>query len=153
MIFWHLDIKNENRMGIFMTAFLTVLTLLYISASNRSEGFSTDEAIQNLASLYNKDELIVTNLTVTGKSTISNLEVNGESTFNKKILAKGNIRIPKCGSIQYDNTSGTGYTLTYAGCNDGQGGHGVWGSAHSYTDPDINTAQKPAWQKVWYNWS
>ncbi|QKF94441.1 hypothetical protein QKU48_gp0983 [Fadolivirus algeromassiliense] len=148
VIFWYLDIKNENRMGIFMTASLTVLILLYTSVSNNLEGFTSNEAIQNLASMYNKGELKITDLVVTGK-----LEVTGDSTFNGKILANGNIRIPKCRGIQYDNTYENGYTMTFAGCNDGQGGHGIWGSSHSYNDPDIATGKKPTWAKVWYNWS
>lgn len=155
--FWHLDIKNENRMGIFVTASLTALILLYAVSSNRSEGFTSDEAVQNLASMYNKDEIKVGNLIVTGKATISDLEVKDKltvlspSTFNGKLLANGNIRIPKCGGIQYDNTNGDGYTMTFAGCNGGQGGHGGWGSAHSYSG-DIVTGANPTWRANWYVW-
>ena len=38
---------------------------------NLQENFSSDEAIQNLASLYNRDQLIVTNLDITGKFTLN----------------------------------------------------------------------------------
>jgi len=43
----------------------------------------SDEAIQDIASVYSKDSMSVTNLNVTGK-----LSVNGESVLNGKLTAK-----------------------------------------------------------------
>jgi len=49
---------------IVLILFIFILTNEYVK-----EGFSTDEAIQNIASLYNKDKLTVTNLVATNNIT------------------------------------------------------------------------------------
>lgn len=69
---------------IQILAILIVIIALLITIPNNSyktqqnsvqkniqENFSSDEAIQNLASLYNRDQLTVTNLDVTGKFTLN----------------------------------------------------------------------------------
>lgn len=56
---------------IFIILFLLILVIITLpqcreSFNNVTEGFSSDEAIQNLASLYNNQQLTVSNMVVTG---------------------------------------------------------------------------------------
>lgn len=60
-----------------------------INSNNLMEGFSCDlncEAIQNIASLYNKENMTIDNLTVTG-----NLDVQGKTTTKELGAEKGNL--------------------------------------------------------------
>lgn len=58
---------------------LTIMLLTSLSKAN-CENFSSDEAIQNIASLYNQSKLIVTDFNSTGKASIANLTIPGTMT-------------------------------------------------------------------------
>ena len=44
------------------------------------EGFSSDEAVQNIASLYNQAKMTVTDFTSTGTSTLNNMNISGKAS-------------------------------------------------------------------------
>lgn len=53
---------------------------------NSFEGFSSDEAVQNIASLYNQQKLTVTNMSATGNSDVA-------GTLNSKFITAGGITL------------------------------------------------------------
>ena len=78
---------------LLLIIIITVLICFFIfryTSTNEAltvEGLTSDEAIKNIASIYNTDKMSVTNLNVTGestvnKSTISTLNVTGDTTLN-----------------------------------------------------------------------
>ena len=71
----------DNNWNILITVLVIVLIFAYFR--NCTEGFAinNDEAIANVASLYNKDNMTVTNLSTTGS-----LNSNGTNTFKRGIL-------------------------------------------------------------------
>ena len=46
-----------------------------------TEGFSSDEAVQNIASLYNQAKLTVTDFISTGTTTLNNINISGKATI------------------------------------------------------------------------
>ena len=108
----------DHKKIIFMTLFVIVVALLiWYVAKKRStkEPFVQDdspsyEAISNLASMYNKDKLLATNLAVTNETQLKNVLVyndidiagdagvkgmltvgSGDSSANKTIIKEDNI--------------------------------------------------------------
>ncbi len=66
---------------IIVTLIIITLIIKYITTHNQ-EDFTNDEAIQNVASLYNQAKLSVTDFTSTGTSTLNTLVVNNGATIN-----------------------------------------------------------------------
>jgi hypothetical protein len=67
-------------LGFLVTNFNSLSSIFN---SNAIENFDNNEAIQNIAGLYNAGKLTVKDLEVTGKATVANgLTVNGGSSFN-----------------------------------------------------------------------
>ena len=71
---------------LFVIVLLILLIMFYMLFFNKLEHLTnqSDEAIQNVASLYNKDELTIGSMTITGKTETKDLTA---STFN--LLPKG----------------------------------------------------------------
>lgn len=59
-----------NRIWTVLLITLFVLLICKCNNSMKIERFNPDEALQNIASVYNKNDMTVTNLTVTGKSNV-----------------------------------------------------------------------------------
>ena len=117
---------NKDLMIIFVV--LTIITVIIFS-TNYVEKFSDDEAVQNVASIYNNSNMKVTNLEVTGNlvshtmnklnSTVSQFD----SKFNSKLDTKLNeIRGEMDGLINQVSTfkssfNKKGYTKAYGSGN------------------------------------
>jgi hypothetical protein len=78
---------------------LTALVVVgIVSGSNNYENMISDEAIANIATIYDKDNMTVTNLTVTGALTVPGtvngaLNVTGATTLNGGLTVNGNANI------------------------------------------------------------
>ncbi|ARF10074.1 hypothetical protein Indivirus_12_2 [Indivirus ILV1] len=77
---------------------IIVIKLLTMSKAKLEHLTSTsDEAIQNIASLYNKDQMTIGNLTATGTTTLNNAKLNNVTASN------GNIDTIKTGKLLLGN--------------------------------------------------
>ncbi len=108
---------NDNKCTLFFVLFIwnIILTFLYFQSrsSKMIEGMSdgknaccsatsiNQEALQNIASIYNKKHLIVDNLTVTGKVKCKNLETTDHMKCNDLI---------QCKRLDITNKEGIGWT-------------------------------------------
>lgn len=54
--------------------------------SPKVEGMTSEEALKNVASIYNTDNMVVKNLKVTG-----DLQVSGNTTINKSTMKENNV--------------------------------------------------------------
>jgi len=84
------DIKLKYAL-YSLCAIIFVIQLQKLVNNNMNENFTpaeADEALQNIASMYNKDEITVKNLKVTG-----NLAVTGDSDFGGNITGAKNLTI------------------------------------------------------------
>ncbi len=68
---------NINLITIITAIVVFAITLYVINQSRMIENFTNDEAVQNIASLYNQSKFAVTDLTATGLSTLNNANING----------------------------------------------------------------------------
>ena len=84
----------------------------------------------------------------TTKITIDGIPIN---KVNNKLKVSGvlnpdEIWMDKCKKINFQNTWESGHASLIAGCEDGKHGHGIWLSAHGYTNAG-------AWHKgPWLKW-
>jgi hypothetical protein len=81
-----------NKYLFYFFSFITIITILNIYTTN-TENFSSEEAVENVASLYNKDKMIINNLTTSKK-----LTSNGETDFkslNSKVVSTNKITADK----------------------------------------------------------
>lgn len=69
---------------ILLTLAITFPSPKELFKPNSFEGFSSDEAVQNIASLYNQQKLTVTNMSATGNSDVA-------GTLNSKFITAGGI--------------------------------------------------------------
>lgn len=67
--------------AIIFILLLIVIGLYLLYDKQLTEGFSSDEAVQNLASLYNQSAMTVTNLTSTGSGNFNNIATTGTATI------------------------------------------------------------------------
>lgn len=70
-----MDIRKNSINYVLMGLSILILFMLALKISELNrfqelEGFNPDEALQNIASVYNRNDMKVTNLTVTGKSNV-----------------------------------------------------------------------------------
>jgi hypothetical protein len=100
-------------MNITLTiiAIITIIIIIvYILNGNcETEYFTNDEAVQNIASLYNQAKFAVTDLTSTGTSTLNTANVNGLLTANNGATINGNSTI---NSIKTNGIAVNGATST-----------------------------------------
>jgi competence protein ComGC len=73
---------------------IVLLIILCMINYKKQENFTNDEAIQNVASLYNQAKLSVTDLTSTGISTLNTVNANGNLTSNGNALFKNGSWLP-----------------------------------------------------------
>lgn len=73
-----------------VTLLIALITLIwiYILCDDKIEHMTSDEAIKNIASIYNTDNMVIKNMTATG-----NLAVSGNSTVTGNSAIKGNMTI------------------------------------------------------------
>jgi len=79
---------------------IIVILLIFLYVKNDVENFTNDEAIQNVASLYNSSMATVTNLKATG-----NVTVDGGLTAGNYVYTKGNAT----GGTHFPWTDGNNY--------------------------------------------
>lgn len=133
-------------MNLIMIFILFFIFVFAVTSRGNLEPFSSDEAIQNIASLYNQKKLIVTDINVTGNQSVTgNQAITGNSIINgavnskslitdginlngdliikadRKINSDGTLYLlPKNGVIIDKSTGGTG-NLTIGGTLNAQG--------------------------------
>lgn len=71
-----LKIYNKIDVTIHTIIIITIITVLLMLKMNSKENFTPQEVLQNLGSLYNDQNMTVTNLTVTGKLTVGDPVTN-----------------------------------------------------------------------------
>lgn len=120
---------------------------IYIDAGLGTEHFTNDEAVQNIASLYNAGAMKITNLEVTGNLTvdgqvISDLNVVGNITSTKDISSGGKLasvgdvtaggalstvgKITSTGGLLLDNTKSDWATPLQITSANKEGGYIEW---------------------------
>ena len=77
----------ELKYIIIMSIFAIIITTNCIT-NNTIEGFNNDEALQNIASIYNDTDMTVNNLKVTGT-----LTVDGETKMGNKLNVSGETKL------------------------------------------------------------
>jgi NDP-sugar pyrophosphorylase family protein len=87
------------------------LLVNYVLNKKFYEGFSTKEAVQNVASIYDKENLKVSNANITkkldvkGNSTIEgNQTINGDNTIKKNNIINGNNTVKEDNTVNKNNT-------------------------------------------------
>lgn len=77
-----------------------IILILYLTCSKNEHLTTTDETVQNIASMYNNGNVITTNLTSTGDTTVGgnlttskNLTVDGSATVNGNATIDGSTNI------------------------------------------------------------
>lgn len=128
------NMSNDSRIITIILIFLFITILEKLSSDYLIENFLSNEALQNLNSVYNKDNMIVSNLTV------DSLNVKGKllsTASNLKIDTNGNVSIPgyldtkwftSTGGTIY--SKGTGYR-EYFEIVDPDGGRVYWAPSTS----------------------
>jgi hypothetical protein len=87
-----LKIYNKIDVTIHTIIIITVITVLLLLKMNSKENFTPQEVLQNLGSLYNDQNMTVTNLTVTGKLTVGDPLTNTvKMTINDSTNQAGNL--------------------------------------------------------------
>jgi Phage Tail Collar Domain len=118
----------ENTYHIIIIFLLIVVIWLLIDRKeDQIENFEASdintEALQNVASIYNNQNLTTTNLNVTSQGTVANLNVTGKSTIKdesvQNLTVSGSFNMLPPGSIMMFN--GTKAPAGWALC-DGQSG-------------------------------
>jgi len=98
----------NNILKEFLIIAILVIAFLYILQKNKNENLDTstplsNEAIQNIASVYNKNNFIASNITSTDNFFASNIYAKGKLeadsivTKNNIMITEGEIRIGKGG--------------------------------------------------------
>lgn len=71
-----------------------ILFLVYFELKNKNEHMSTDEAIQNLSSMFNSNTITCKNLKVIGNADVGGvLSTNGNININNDVIFKDNIKL------------------------------------------------------------
>jgi hypothetical protein len=129
-----------------MLSVIIIIILLTILIITRSmENFTTDEAIQNVASLYNTQNMKVTNLDVTGNTKTASMEVAGNiKAASADVAGNMNASGGKFNSLITNQLGGSdnvfiGMRKQTNGC-DGQPGQMVGNHA------DLHAAARPCFQ-------
>jgi competence protein ComGC len=84
----------DSTLKTIIIMIIILLIILCIVNYKKQENFTNDEAIQNVASLYNQAKLSVTDLTSTGISTLNTVNANGNLTSNGNALFKNGSWLP-----------------------------------------------------------
>ncbi|MCJ7636269.1 MAG: hypothetical protein MUO21_02135, partial [Nitrososphaeraceae archaeon] len=94
----------NNTIYIIIIIFV-IIFLVKLFTIRKSEHLTqtSDEAIQNLASLYNKDKLTVTNLTVPESANLNNAIINTITATNLTVPGNANINNAKITTINGRN--------------------------------------------------
>ena len=104
---------------IYFIIIIALAYRVYLLEQNHPqiEGMSTDEAISNIASVYNKGKLVVNELEVKGNTTISgNTTIGGNATVNGSTTLKKNTTISGSATIS-GNATVNGSTTLNKGSN------------------------------------
>ncbi len=121
--------KNITLINIIILIVVILVVFYVINKCVNIEHFTNDEAVQNIASLYNQSKFAVTDLTSTGTATLNTLNVNGNAQFkngsffpytdgNNYITSPNNILRGGITSVQGNlNVSGATNTNTLAVAN------------------------------------
>lgn len=70
---------------------LIILIIVYLCNRNRFEHYTSEEALQNIASLYNQGNLVVTDFQSTDTGTFNNLTATGTTTLGTANITNGNL--------------------------------------------------------------
>ncbi len=80
----------QETIFIIVIIFVVILAIKWLSMQKLEHLTPTsDEAIQNVASLYNKDQLTITNLTATGNTSLNNTTIKNADTIKTGKLFLG----------------------------------------------------------------
>ena len=86
-----LKIYNKIDMTIHSIIAISAVTVIMMLKMNSKEHLSPQEAIQNISSVYNNQQMTVSNLTVTGKLTVGDPSTNNvKMTVNDPSDNNGN---------------------------------------------------------------
>lgn len=104
---------------IIIVLLIVSMILLFLTTHqiNETENFSSDEAIQNVASLYNQGDMTVTNFKSTGTGAFNNLTASGTGTFGN-LTASGTgtfNNLTATGATNISNLNATSGTATLSG--------------------------------------
>ncbi len=72
---------NINPINIIIVIIVILIVVYIINKCINIEHFTNDEAVQNIASLYNQSKFAVTDLTATGTSNLNTVNVTGNTQF------------------------------------------------------------------------
>jgi len=95
---------------LFLVIIIAIIIIYYLISNRNFEHLTnqSDEAIQNLASLYNKDELTIGKLNVTGKTETKDLVATTFNLLPKGVIVAWNGGItPPAGWALCDGQNGT----------------------------------------------
>lgn len=101
-----ITITIDNRIGIVIVVLLMLLLIanIQILFNNEEHMDSLDpEVWENISQIYNKDNLIVTNLTVTGKITTDDIDVNKNLNVTGWDVNRNDGESGKSGNLQFSN--------------------------------------------------
>ena len=112
----------NNKYTVFLILAIVVIVFLYILQNNKKEHLDatplSNESIQNIASVYNKDNLTATNINATGNLQVKGNITNGSTTLSGTTLndtgrfhiSSGELLylLPKSGVIIGKEWGGTG---------------------------------------------
>jgi len=96
-----------------MVLIFALFFVLYVMMNKNMENFTTtDEAVQNISSLFNKGKITVTDLDVTGTLNVAgNAQISGSATINNSLTAN-NAKIGNIASNSYLTVEQNGDILT-----------------------------------------
>ncbi|QKF94364.1 hypothetical protein QKU48_gp0906 [Fadolivirus algeromassiliense] len=107
--------STDIRIIIILTLILFILGItLYTSSKHSTESFTSDEAVKNVASLYNQNQLTVSNLTTTGDATIPNAKINKLTLGTKWLLSGVGDNAANDDWLRLTNTLGQPYAGGFA---------------------------------------
>jgi hypothetical protein len=104
-----LKIYNKIDMTIHTIIAISVVTVILLLKMNSKEHLSQTETIQTISSLYNTQQMTVTNLTVTGKLTVGDPATNNiKMVVNDTSDNNGNnVKMEKCNLLANTSTVNT----------------------------------------------
>lgn len=102
---YDIDIVRSKNVYLLFIAILMLFLYKDQNDSKIMEGMTNAEAIQNVASVYSKENMIVDNLTVTGKTILKDMDVTGNTTLKNVDVAgassfKGTFNVDANGKIK-----------------------------------------------------
>ncbi len=90
-------IDVDTMIFIFILININTIMILFSFNQNSNNEHYSNEAIENVASLYNNKNMVVENLTVTGKTTLDNLTVTNKATLGSAKIGEWEMRADKLG--------------------------------------------------------